>query len=67
MIVYCRCTCRRHTLVSRIRKVWPIGTREIDELPKASMAELLVAKQDQDTCVGWGKMPTNLEAMSLNY
>ena len=35
-IVYCRCTCHRHTLVFGIRKAWPppIGAREIDGLPK---------------------------------
>ena len=52
MIVYCRCTCHRHTLVFGIRKAWPpsIGVRKIDGLPKASMAELLVTKQDLNSC-----------------
>ena len=52
MIVYCRCTCHRHTLVFGIRRAWPppIGAREIDGLPKASMAELLVTKQDPNSC-----------------
>ena len=36
-------------------------------LPKASMAELLVTKQDPNSCDWVGKSPTNLEAMSLNY
>ena len=45
----------------------PIGAREIDGLPKASMAELLVTKQDRIHVIGSGKSPTNLEAMSLNY
>ena len=51
-IVYCRCTCHQHTLVFGIRKAWPppIGARQIDGLPKASMAELLVTKQDPNTC-----------------
>ena len=50
--VYCRCTCLRHTLVFAIRKAWPlpIGAREIDGLPKASMTELLVTKQDPNSC-----------------
>ena len=50
--VYCRCTCYRHTLVFGIRKAWPppIGAGEIDGLPKASMAELLVTKQDPNSC-----------------
>ena len=45
---YCRCTYHRHTLVFGIPKAWlrPIRAREIDGLPKASMAELLVTKQD---------------------
>ena len=68
-MVYCRCTCHRHTLVFSIRKAWPppIRAREIDGLPKASMAELLVTKQDPNSCDRVGKSPTNLEAMSLNY
>ena len=47
-IVYYRWTCNRHTLVFGIRKAWPppIEAREIDGLPKASMVELLVTKQD---------------------
>ena len=49
-IVACRCTCHRHTLVFGIRKASPpIGAREIDGLPKASMAELLVTKQDPNS------------------
>ena len=28
----------------------PIGSREIDGLPKASMTELLVTKQDPNSC-----------------
>ena len=50
--VYCRCSCHRHTLVFGIRKAWPppIGTREIEGLPKASMAELLVTKQAPYSC-----------------
>ena len=50
-IVFRRCTCHRHTLVFGIRKAWPppIGTREIDGLPKASMAEQ-VTKQDPNSC-----------------
>ena len=50
-IVYCRCTCHRHTLVFGIRKAWPspFGDREIDGLTKASMAELLVTKQDPNS------------------
>ena len=50
-IVYCRCTCHRLTLVFGIRKAWPlpIGAREIDGLSKASMAELLVTKQDPNS------------------
>ena len=43
-IVYCRCTCHRHTLVFGI-----IGAREKDRLPKAFIAELLVAKQDPNS------------------
>ena len=48
-MVYCRF--HRHTLDFGIRKVWPppIGAREIDGLPKASMAELLVTKQDPNS------------------
>ena len=51
-IVYCHCTCHRHTLVFSIRKAWPlpIGARKIDRLPKASIAELLVTKQDPNSC-----------------
>ena len=51
-IVYCRCTCHRHTLVFGSRKTGPppIGAREINGLPKASMAELLVTKQDPNSC-----------------
>ena len=51
-IVYCRCTCYRHTLVFGIRKAWspPIGAREIDGLPKASMTVLPVTKQDPNSC-----------------
>ena len=51
-IVYCRCTGPRHTLIFGIRKAWPppIGTCEIDELPKASIVELLVTKQDPNSC-----------------
>ena len=43
-IVYCRCTCHRHTLIFSVRRTWspPIGAREIDGLLKVSMAELLV-------------------------
>ena len=63
-IVYCRCTCQRHTLVFGIRKAW---SREIDGLPKASMAKLLVTKQDPNSCDRFGKSLTNLETMSLNY
>ena len=39
----------RHTEVFRIRKAWPppTGAHEIDGLPKASMAELLVTKQER--------------------
>ena len=50
--VYCRCTCHRHTLVFVIQKAWPlpIGARKIDGLPKASIAELLVTKQDPNSC-----------------
>ena len=33
-IVYCRCTCHRHTLVLVFGKHGPIGAREIDGLPK---------------------------------
>ena len=66
-IVYCR----SHTLVFSIRKAWPQPIRacEIDELSKASMVELLVTKQDPNSCdqIRSGKSPTNLEAMSLNY
>ena len=67
-IVYCRYICHRHTLVFDIRKEWPppIGAREIDGLPKVSMAELLVTEQDPNSCDRSGKSPTNLEAMSLN-
>ena len=38
--------------VTSFRKAWPppIGAREIDGLPKASMAELLVTKQDPNSC-----------------
>ena len=52
MKVYCHCTCHRHSLVFSIRKAWPppIGAREIDGLPKASMVELLVTKQDPNSC-----------------
>ena len=52
MIVYCRCTCHRHTLVFDIRKAWPppIRARKIDGLPKAAMAALLVTKQDSNSC-----------------
>ena len=52
MIVFCRCTCHRHTLDFGIRKTLtpPIWAREIDGLPKASMAELLVTKQDPNSC-----------------
>ena len=51
-IVYCHCTCHLHTLVFGIWKAWPppIGAHEIDGLPKASMAELLVTKQDPNSC-----------------
>ena len=51
MIVYCHYTCHRHTLVFGIPKAWPppIGAREIDGLSKASMAELLVTKQDPNS------------------
>ena len=51
-IVYFRCTCHRHTLVFGIRKAWPppTGAREIDGLPKAFMAELLVTKPDPNSC-----------------
>ena len=65
-IVYCRCTRHRHTLVFGIRKARPppIGASEIDGLSKASMAELLVTKQDPNSCDRFGKSPTNLEAMS---
>ena len=45
-IVYCHSTCHRHTLVFRVY----IGARKIDGLPKASMAELLVTKQDPNSC-----------------
>ena len=45
----------------------PIGAREIDGLPIASMAELLVTKQDPNSLIGSGKSPTNLEEISLNY
>ena len=44
-----------------------IGAHKMDGLPKASMAELLVTKQDPIHVIGLGKSPTNLEAMSLNY
>ena len=45
-----------------------IGAREIDGLPKASMAELLViSSRTRIHVIGSGKSPTNLEAMSLNY
>ena len=58
-IIYCHYTCHRHTQVFGVRKAWasPIGTREIDGLPKASMAELLVTKQDPNSCsrVGFKK------------
>ena len=39
------------TLVFGIRKAWPppIGAREIDGLPKASMVELLATKQDPNS------------------
>ena len=52
--VYCPCTCHWHTLVFGIRKAWPppTGARKIDGLPKASMAELLVTKQDPISCDG---------------
>ena len=40
---------------------------EIDGLSNASMAVLLVTKQDLNYVIGSGKSPTNLEAMSLNY
>ena len=52
MIVYCRCTCHQLTLVFDIRKAWPppTGAREIYGLPKVSMAELLVTKQDPNSC-----------------
>ena len=45
-IVYCRCTCHRHTLVFGNWKAWPtpIGARE------TSMAEQLVTKQDPNSC-----------------
>ena len=69
MIVYCSCTCHRHTLVFGIRKARPppIWAREIDGLPKASMAKLLVTKQDLNSYERVGLNPTNLEAMSLNF
>ena len=44
-----------------------IGAREIDGLPKAFMAELLITKQDPNSCDRSGKSPTKLEAMSPNY
>ena len=52
IIVYCCCICHLHTLVFGIRKAWPppIGTLEIDGMPKASMVELLVTKQDPNSC-----------------
>ena len=67
--VYCRCTCHRHTLVFGIQKAWrpPIGAREIDGLPKASMAELLELSRTRIHVIGSGKSPTNLVAMPLNY
>ena len=46
-IVYCRCTCHRHTLVFGIRKQDP---RKLDGLPKASMEELLVTKSEPNEC-----------------
>ena len=50
--VYCRCTCHWLTLVLGIRKAWPPPIRacKTDGLPKASMAELLVTKQDPNSC-----------------
>ena len=45
----------------------PIGAHEIDGLPEASMAKLIVTKQDPNSLIGSGKSPTNLEAMSLNF
>ena len=53
----------------RYSEAWPppIKACKIDELPKAYMAELLITKQDPNSCDRVGKSPTNLEAMSLNY
>ena len=69
MIVYCRCTCHRHTQVFGIRKAWapPIGARKINGLHKASLADLLVTMQDPNHVFGSGKSPTNFEAMYVNY
>ena len=50
MIVFCHCTGHRHTLVYLESMAPHIGAREIDGLPKASMAELLVTKQDPNSC-----------------
>ena len=50
--VHCRCICHRHTLIFGIQKACPlpIGARKIDGLPKAYGAELLVTKQDPNSC-----------------
>ena len=50
-VVYC-CSCQRHTLIFGIRKVRPppIEAREIDGLPEAFMAELLVTIQNPNSC-----------------
>ena len=51
-IVYCHCSCHWLTPVFGIRKAWPppIGAHEINGLPKASMEEVLVTKQDPNSC-----------------
>ena len=45
----CRCTCHRHSF-RYSESTPPIGDREVDGLPKASVAELLVIKQDLNSC-----------------
>ena len=51
-VFHCACYWHWHTTVFGFWKAWPrsIGAREMDGLPKASMADLLVTKQDPNSC-----------------